>query len=82
MATSSVQLGKHAAALILGERPLVAYNRDTEELSVPLGADLPGLYGRAAVLASGLLPMVTGALLTYRQVTADLAGHLVHLLGH
>jgi len=81
-ATSTVQLSKHAAALILKEQPLLAYNKATEELKVPLGADLPGLYGRAAVLASGLLPVVTGGQLTYQHVPADLAGHLAHLLAN
>jgi hypothetical protein len=81
MATATVQLTKHAAALILKERPLMSYNRATEELTVPLGADLPGLYGRAAVLCSGLLPVAHGRELVYRGVDARLAGHLGHLLG-
>lgn len=82
MATSTVQLSKHGAALIVKEQPLLAYNKATEELTVPLGADLPGLYGRAAVLASGLLPVVTGSQLTYQHVPAELAGHLAHLLAN
>lgn len=82
MATATVQLSKHAAALILKEPPLMAYNRATEELTVPLGADLPGLYGRAAVLCSGLLPVATGRQLVYRNVHSELAGHLAHLLRH
>lgn len=49
------ELGKHLAANIL-KRPLIAYNAGSEQLHVPVGADLPGLYGRAAVLASGNLP--------------------------
>ena len=82
MATSTVQLSKHAAALILKEQPLLAYNKATEGLKVPLGADLPGLYGRSAVLASGLLPIVTGGYLIYQNVPAELAGHLAHLLAN
>lgn len=82
MATATVQLSKHAAALILKEPPLMAYNRATEELTVPLGADLPGLYGRAAVLCSGLLPVAAGRQLVYRNVHSELAGHLAHLLRH
>jgi len=82
MATSTVQLSKHAAALILKEQPLLAYNKATEELMVPLGADLPGLYGRSAVLASGLLPVVTGGHLIYQHVPAELAGHLAYLLAN
>jgi hypothetical protein len=80
MATATVQLSKHAAALILKERPLMAYNRATEELTVPLGADLPVLYGRAAVLCSGLLPVAAGRQFVYRNVPAELAGHLAYLL--
>ncbi|WP_417372327.1 hypothetical protein [Glutamicibacter protophormiae] len=49
------ELGKHLAANIL-KRPLISYNESSEQLHVPLGAELPGLYGRAAVLASGKLP--------------------------
>ncbi|MGR6900779.1 hypothetical protein [Glutamicibacter sp. BSL13] len=49
------ELGKHSAANIL-RRPLLSYNASKRQLQVPLGAELPGLYGRAAVLASGKLP--------------------------
>ena len=35
---------------------LFRYDPDTQELSVPLGAPLPGLFERAAVLCSGVLP--------------------------
>jgi hypothetical protein len=82
MAASTVQLSKHAAALLLAGNPLLAHNPATEELHVPLGADLPGLYGRAAVLASGRLPTANGRLLTYHQVPGELARHLAHLLTH
>jgi hypothetical protein len=82
MATSTVHLSKHAASLILKEQPLLAYNKAIEQLTVPLGADLPGLYGRSAVVASGLLPVVAGGNLIYQNVPAELAGHLAHLLAH
>jgi len=82
IAVSTVQLSKHAAALIAGCPPLLAYRPDEKELLVPLGADLPCLYGRAAVLCSGLLPEVRGRLLVYRNVPASLAQHLSHLLSH
>jgi hypothetical protein len=80
MATATVQLSKHASALIQKERPLMAYNRATEELTVPLGADLPGLYGRAAVLRSGLLPVASGRQLIYSHIPQQLASHLAYLL--
>ncbi|NKG19881.1 hypothetical protein [Paeniglutamicibacter terrestris] len=49
------ELGKHLAANILG-RLLIAYDPLTKNLRVPLGAELPGLYGRVAVTAAGQLP--------------------------
>jgi hypothetical protein len=81
IAHSSVQLSKHVAAL-LTDRPMVAYNRATWELVVPLGADLPGLYGRAVVAASGVLPTadLRNRLLVYHAVPQTLAGHIYHLL--
>lgn len=48
-------LAKHLGALMTG-KPLLAYNVKTQELRVPSGANLPGLYERAAVLCSGELP--------------------------
>lgn len=82
MAASQVYLSKHAAVHMLTGRLLLAHNRATEELRVPLGADLPGLYARAAVLASGLLPTKFGQDLVYHQVPLPLARHLAHLLSH
>ncbi|WP_431710456.1 hypothetical protein [Glutamicibacter uratoxydans] len=49
------ELGKHLAANIL-QRPLVSYDAKEQKLRVPLGAELPALYGRAAVLSSGRIP--------------------------
>lgn len=72
---------KHASAL--AERlPLVGYDADQRVLYVPLGADLPGLYGRAAVLASGRPPHENTfeRLLEYRGVSAQLAATLSGLL--
>lgn len=82
LAVSTVQLSKHAAALITGLHPLLAYDPSTMELSVPIGADLPGLYGRAVVLSSGILPTVRGRLLVYSDVPSQLAQHLFHLFSH
>lgn len=50
------ELGKHLAANIV-KRPLIAYDATLQQLRVPLGAELPGLYGRVAVTASGMLPV-------------------------
>ncbi|MGE3254468.1 hypothetical protein [Pseudonocardia sp.] len=54
-AIGTVHLVKHLEALRTG-RPLIAHYPAKAYLAVPLGADLPGLYGRAAVLCSGRLP--------------------------
>lgn len=80
-ARGSVQLNKHLAARAAG-RPLFTYDRSSSTASVPLGCDLPGLFGRAAVLCSGLLPEVQHArsLLSYRNVSATVAGVLSHKL--
>lgn len=50
-----VDLAKHLAAQLAG-KPLIAYNPANQQLRVPTGANLPGLYERAAVLCSGELP--------------------------
>jgi hypothetical protein len=74
LARCTVQLGKHAAALLRGQ-PLVAYDPTERRLVVPLGADLPGLYGRVAVAASGNPPIVVGQHreLHYEDVPSELA---------
>ena len=77
VALTTVQLGKHLAALQEG-RTLLAYDKGDRRLTVPLGADLPGLFGRAAVAASGTPPRAERAqrLLHYEAVPLDLALHL------
>jgi hypothetical protein len=72
---------KYLAALD-SQLSLVGYDSATKILYVPLGADLPGLYGRAAVLASGRPPLenTEERILEYRKVPASLAAHLTQLL--
>lgn len=68
------RLVKYAAALD-SNQTLLGYDAEQRVLFVPLGADLPGLYGRAATLASGM-PAVENLeqrALEYRDVPADLA---------
>jgi hypothetical protein len=55
VALAPPSLVKHLAANMIGT-PLVSYQSDTDSLLVPLGADLPGLYGRAITAMSGALP--------------------------
>jgi hypothetical protein len=81
VARCTVQLGKHLAALMDGA-PLIAYDPRERVLSVPLGADLPGLYGRAVVAASGEPPTAPPRqrLLQYGNVPRELACHIYDLL--
>ncbi|WP_439937092.1 hypothetical protein ACS3YM_14265 [Nocardia sp. N13] len=80
VARCTVQLGKHLAALMDGA-PLIAYDPRERVLSVPLGADLPGLYGRALVAASGEPPAAPAGqrLLQYGNVPRELACHIYDL---
>jgi hypothetical protein len=76
-----VQLSKHLAALMHG-RPLIAYDPSQHLFMVPIGAELPGLYGRALTAASCLPPAVargTGSV-AYRNVPEELAGRIFDLL--
>lgn len=81
VAMSTVHLSKHVAALMEG-RVLISYDAQTRTLAVPLGAELPGLYGRAAVLASGLLPDADPGTRTlrYQNVPSEVAALLFERL--
>lgn len=81
MQVLDAQLAKHAAALRHGSG-LLGYDGESRVLYVPLGADLPGMYGRAAVSASGLLPTPDApqGTLAYWSIDPDVAGALHHLL--
>lgn len=67
-------LGKHLAARQVGV-PLVSWDEDLQLLSVPIGAELPGLYARAAVLCSGVLPTRVNEdfSLNYGDISEDFA---------
>lgn len=80
-ALGTPQLTKHLAARLDG-RPLIASDIGRSQLVVPLGADLPGLYGRAAVLASGRLPtpVPERRILVYHAIDTPVADHLAGLL--
>lgn len=82
-ARCTVQLGKHLAASMQG-RPLAAYDPSTSLFLVPIGAELPGLYGRTLTAASCMPPVVaTGAgAIAYRDVPEELAVRIFHLLTH
>lgn len=75
------QIVKYLSALD-ARRSLLGYDALAKVLYVPLGADIPGLYGRAAVLASGRPPVenLNERILEYHGVSPDLAALLDHLL--
>lgn len=77
----NAQLVKHLAALD-GGKPLVSYDEGSALLSVALGADLPGMYGRAASLCSGELPVPvpSSRVSVYRQVPPDIASTINGLM--
>ena len=76
------RLAKHSAALSESER-MAAYDDEDRTLYLPLGADLPGLYGRTAVVCSGLLPVEDQQhrVIHYRNVPRPIAEHIVAMLG-
>jgi hypothetical protein len=81
--TGTAQLVKHLEARHAG-RPLIAYDERHHALDVPLGAELPGLLGRAAVLCSGRPPekIRTKRLVRYADVPSDVADMLAARLCH
>lgn len=79
IARADPYLSKHVAAMQVGRR-LVQFDQANSQLRVPLGCDLPGLYGRAAVLEGGLLPEVEGAFLLYEAISDEFAEILLDKL--
>ncbi|WP_157073259.1 hypothetical protein [Kribbia dieselivorans] len=80
---ATVQLVKHLAARAAGH-PLTAYLPDSSTFLVPLGADLPALYGRALTLCSGHPPAISPRqrVVAYREVPPKVAQHMQHLLSN
>lgn len=78
MQRGDARLVKHLASSGAGFS-LLGYDEGTETLYVPLGAELPGLYSRVAVLASGLVPVddLNQRLTAYPFVPADVAACLM-----
>lgn len=71
---------KHAAALMQGGAPLMYREPTDGSLRVPIGCPLPGLYGRAAALASTRIPVRRGDEMFYDDVSAQVADQLTFLL--
>jgi hypothetical protein len=79
----SAEFAKFYAAATSMKKPLFSYRKDQQILIVPKGAPLPGMYGRAAVMASGYLPEpdVSGRYLIYNEISIELAELLAARLG-
>lgn len=67
----SYRIGKHLAARAAGVSLL--WQSQQGELRCQLGAQLPGLYERAVVLASGLPPLQDGSEIVYSSVPDEVA---------
>lgn len=74
VAIGNAQLVKHIANLWARD-PLAGYHSRSGSVVVPLGADLPGLYGRALSLCSGRVPreLVEHRILQYPSVPREIA---------
>ena len=74
MGLGNAQIVKHIANLWAHD-PLVGYHSRSGSVVAPLGADLPGLYGRALSLCSGRAPreIVVNRMIQYPGVPRDVA---------
>lgn len=81
IAIAGAQLVKHIANRWAAD-PLVGYHSRSGSVVVPLGADLPGLYGRALSLCSGRAPreIPDSRLVQYPEVPKHLADLIVDRL--
>lgn len=80
IAVVDAYLAKHAASLLLSGRALFAHDKRSRELICPLGADLPGMYGRAVVLSTGQPPSSRREFIIYRGVSELLANRIAYLM--
>jgi hypothetical protein len=82
MRVVDVLAAKHLAATA-GGISLAGYDPRSRTLLTPMGAELPGLLGRAAALSSGLAPQLhaEAGLIAYRDVHPTVAQHIQRCLG-
>jgi hypothetical protein len=66
------RLAKHLSALHSGRR-LFSYSLETLELRCPLGADLPLVYTRGLIFATGTVPIRDRGQVVYRGVQPQIA---------
>ena len=71
----SAEFAKFYESAVSLKKPLFSYHKKEKILLAPRGASLPGMYGRAAVMASGYLPKIdsTGRYLIYNAISLDFA---------
>jgi hypothetical protein len=71
----SAEFAKFYESAVSLKKPLFSYHKNEKILLAPRGASLPGMYGRAAVMASGYLPKIdsTGRYLIYNAISLDFA---------
>lgn len=81
IALAGVHLVKHIANAMASDL-LAGYHSASGSVVVPLGADLPGIYGRVLALCSGRLPIAIPdhRLLQYTHVSKAVAGTLADRL--
>lgn len=81
IAIAGAQLVKHIASR-WADDPLVGYHSRSGSVVVPLGADLPGLYGRALSLCSGRAPreIPDSRMVQYPEVPRNVADLIVDRL--
>ncbi len=83
MKSVSSATAKHFEAIVNQKRPLFGYSLQDEQLFVPVGAPLPGLYARAATLAAGILPVLDSSrsLLVYQGCKPEFVQLLTEKMG-
>lgn len=75
-----LRLIKHMAARCQGQS-LISYDATKQEILVPLGAELPWLLDRVAVLCTGARPIRRGGLVAYGRVPGGIASAIWASLG-
>lgn len=80
---SSSEFAKFFCSSVTLKKPLFSYHAEKKQLIVPKGAPLPGMYGRAAVMASGYMPRLDTSkrYLVYEAIEKDFAEILAAKLG-
>ena len=79
----SAEFAKFYQTAVSIKKPLFSYRDNQHTLITPKGASLPGMYGRAAVMASGYLPKldISKRYLIYENITNESAELLAGKLG-